>query len=111
MSAIEGGLLNRNPTGLPFSNRSSHADYQDSWFAGGMYMLEALGQRGYQHLAFTAWKKGLLSTHATKYPAQFAGIYSASDHYTDGKKVHETQEAGTGGVAVFVSCIAPSCRG
>ena len=111
MHAIDAGLLRANPTGIPFSNKSAHADYEDSWFAGGMYLLEALGQRGYQHLAFKAWTKGLLSTHAMKYPSQFAGIYSASDHYADGK-AHDTRQAtgASSGVAVFVSCARFLCR-
>jgi hypothetical protein len=109
------GLLDKNPTGIPFSNKSAHADYQDSWFAGGMWLLEALGQRGYQHLAYKAWKKGLLSTHATKFPSQFAGIYSASDHYADGKADYGDENGATvdsagGGVAVFVSCVLLSCH-
>ena len=108
VNAIDAGLLSTNPTGVPFSNKSSHADYQDSWFAGSMYLLEALGQRGYQHLAYKAWEKGLLATHATKFPTQFAGIYSASDHYSDAGTVYDDSQAqvgtGSGGVAVFVSC-------
>ena len=111
MNAIDAGLLSKNPTGVPFSNRSSHADYQDSWFAGSMYLLEALGQRGYQHLAYKSWRKGLLATHATHFPSQFAGIYSASDHYADGTNgtVYDMNQVKVGsdsnGVAVFVSCV------
>jgi hypothetical protein len=73
-----------------------------------MYLLEALGQRGYQHLAYKAWEKGLLATHATKFPTQFAGIYSASDHYGDAGKAydgsHTQVSSDSGGVTVFVSC-------
>jgi hypothetical protein len=129
VSAIDNGLLSSNPTGIPFANKSSHADYQDSWFAASMYMIEGLGQRGestpgvwgiiarpdvcaasgYQDLAFKAWKKGLLSTHATKYPSQFAGIWGASDHYADAGlhgtlQQHQQQhQAGGSDVAIFVS--------
>ena len=83
VSAIDSGLLHANPTGLPFSNRSAQADYLNSWFAGAMYMLEGLGRRGYGSLAWEAWSKGLLATHATKFPDQLAGIWSAGDHYAD----------------------------
>ena len=38
---------------MPFANHSGHADYMQPWFAAGMYMLEALGTRGYPALA---WK-------------------------------------------------------
>ena len=74
-----------------------------------MYLLEALGQRGYQHLAYKAWKKGLLATHATKFPTQFAGIYSASDHYADAGKAFDDSQGGStsgdGAVSIFVSFV------
>ena len=61
VDSIEAGLLEACQTGVPFSNFSSHADYQQPWFAASMYMLEALGTRGYQELAGKTWQKGLLS--------------------------------------------------
>eukprot|EP01052_Picozoa_sp_SAG31_P043910 SAG31_NODE_7472_length_1681_cov_1.244627_2_plen_388_part_00 len=115
VQAIEGGLL--GSTGVSFSNKSEHADYQDPWFAGGMYMLEAFGIRGYSALAWKVWRQGLLATHAEMYPAHFVGIYSGSDHYSDASMVsggHRVQLNGSiaaittdavaeGSVAVFNS--------